>query len=224
MRGLYAILDIRTLVGRRLDPLAFAGAVLAARPAAVQLRAKDLPPREILTLLRALSSLCRAAKVPLVTNDRADLAALTACDFVHVGQEDIPVELVRRIAPSLRVGVSTHNLEQLERALEARPAYVAYGPVFPTPSKTHPDPCVGMAGLHAAYAVTKKARVPLVAIGGITLEVAREVAGSADAAAVIGGLLPNDVEARVVLSEVTERARALHAALGGTPHEDEARA
>src|SRR5579859_5956851 len=113
MRGLYAIADVGTLAARQLDPLAFAEAVLTVRPAAVQLRAKNAPARETLALLRALAPMCHRVGVPLVANDRADFALLAGCDLVHVGQEDMPVERVRRLAPGIGVGLSTHTLEQL---------------------------------------------------------------------------------------------------------------
>lgn len=210
MRGLYAIVDTKLLAARGADPVAFARAVLGVRPAALQLRAKDLPAREILGLLRALGPLCRQAGVPLVANDRADLAALAGCDIVHIGQEDLPYELVHRICPQLRVGISTHNPEQLARALEIRPHYVAYGPVFATGTKDSPDPVVGLEGLREASRMSRAAGSPLVAIGGITLARAREVGELADACAVIADLFPPGAS----LAEVTERARALQGAFG----------
>jgi thiamine-phosphate pyrophosphorylase len=213
MRGLYAIADVGTLRARNVDVIAFAGAVLLARPCALQLRAKDLPAREILALLRALRPMCKYAGVPLVANDRVDVAALAGCDYVHIGQHDVAYEVVHRIAPTMRVGVSTHDAHQLARTLTYAPAYVAYGPVFETRSKVAPDPVVGLAGLRAARGVARDAGVPLVAIGGITLERAREVGLSADAGAVIGALLPS--HGAVDLAEVTSRARQLHALLCG---------
>jgi thiamine-phosphate pyrophosphorylase len=216
MRGLYAIVDTKALRARGLHPIAFATAILAARPAALQLRAKDSSPREFLTLLRAISPLCREAGVPFVANDRVDLAALAACSIVHLGQDDLAIERVRRIAPGLRVGLSTHTPEQLARALDAAPAYVAYGPVFPTASKENPDATVGVAGLREAAIAARRARVPLVAIGGITLERAPEIAQIADAAAVIADLLPvrkDDASIAAILEGVALRARELHAAL-----------
>jgi thiamine-phosphate pyrophosphorylase len=207
MRGLYAIVDTRTLRARGIHPVAFATAVLVAKPAALQLRAKDSSPREFLALLRAISPLCREADVPFVANDRVDLAALAACSIAHLGQDDLAIE---------RVGLSTHTPEQLARALDAEPAYVAYGPVFPTASKESPDPVVGLAGLREAAIAARRARVPLVAIGGITLERAPEVAQIADAAAVIAGLLPprsGDASLQGILEGVSLRARELQAAL-----------
>ncbi len=196
------------------NPLAFTQAVLVARPAALQLRAKELEARELLALLRAAGSLCRAAGVPLVVNDRVDLAVLAGCGAVHVGQRDLPVERVRRVAPSLRVGVSTHTREQLEAAILLRPDYVAYGPVFPTTSKEAPEPCVGIEGLASASARAREAGMPLVAIGGVTLEQAPELRKWATASAVIHALLPPSGSSWH--EEVTARAVALHTALGGS--------
>lgn len=207
MRGLYAIVDIGTLQKRQIDPLGFARAVLDAKPAVVQLRAKDALARETLCMLRSLLPLCRGAHVPLVMNDRADLAVLAGCDMVHVGQTDAAPSMVRRIAPGLGFGVSTHDLGQLEAALADSPTYVAYGPIFDTQTKIDHESIVGLDGLERARKVA--GAVPLVAIGGITLENAPNVAKHADMGAVIAGLVAND------LGEVTSRARSLHEMLGG---------
>ena len=212
MRGLYAIVDVGTLKRRGIDPLEFARAVLEARPAVIQVRAKDALPRETLCLLRALGPLCRQAHVPLVCNDRPDLAVLAGCDMVHVGQTDAAPAMVRRIAPGLGFGVSTHDIGQLEAALATSPTYVAYGPIYDTATKVDHDAPVGIDGLQRARSVAGS--VPLVGIGGITLENAREVAVFADMGAVISGLLGPEGSAND-FSEVTARARALHQKLGG---------
>jgi thiamine-phosphate pyrophosphorylase len=222
MRGLYAIADVKTLAARGVDIAAFVEAVAVARPAAIQLRAKELSSAAMLALLRTLVPICRRADVPLVANDRADIAALAGCDWVHVGQGDLGLDDVRRLAPGLRVGVSTHDLPQLLTALEQRPGYVAYGPVYPTVSKEAPDPVVGILGLALAYGAAQAAGIPLVAIGGITLERAPEIAACADVGAVIAALLPPgdaraDAGRPVDLADVTARARRLHAALLGAP-------
>jgi thiamine-phosphate pyrophosphorylase len=206
MRGLYAILDTETLASRRMLPLAFAEAVLATRPAALQLRAKSASAREILALLGQLAPLCKEAGVPLVCNDRPDLAVLGGAGLVHLGQDDVPIDLVRRLFPTLGVGLSTHTPAQLEEALAMKPAYVAYGPVFATASKSNPATVVGVEGLCDAAILAGRAGVPLVAIGGITQARATEVAAHADAGAVIGALVADD------LHEVGWRASALHLA------------
>jgi thiamine-phosphate pyrophosphorylase len=209
MRGLYAIVDVGTLAAHRLDPVAFADAILRVHPAALQLRSKDSASRETLALLRALAPMCHGAGVPLVANDRPDFAVLAGCDLVHVGQTDMPIERVRRITPLLGVGVSTHTLEQLDAAIAARPAYVAYGPVFETRTKANPDPVVGVEGIRAASARAAAAGVPLVAIGGITRERARDLVGLVDAVAIVADLVPAAMGSDT-LREVTARARILN--------------
>jgi len=219
MRGLYAIVDAGALDVRGLDPLAFAEAVLSVGPAALQLRAKNVSARETLALLRELAPMCHRTGVLLVANDRPDLALMAGCDLVHVGQDDMPIDRVRRIAPGLGVGVSTHSLEQLDAALATRPAYVAFGPVFQTTTKVNPDPAVGVAALKTAYLRAHAVGVPLVAIGGITRERAPSLVTAADAIAVIADLLPPKLGAgapppagqvlQQVLQDVAARARAL---------------
>lgn len=214
MRGLYAIVDVDTLTERGLDVRLFAQAVLSAQPVALQLRAKHAAPKETLDLLRALAPLCRAAGVPLVGNDYVDVALLGGCDMVHVGQEDLSLSMARRIAPTLGVGVSTHTPEQLSLALADGPTYVAFGPVYRTHSKAQPDPEVGLSGLRQAakivaiFARERGKRVPLVAIGGISLERAEAVAEHADVVAVIGGLIPEAGFEGDAYAWVKERALA----------------
>jgi thiamine-phosphate pyrophosphorylase len=215
MRGLYAIVDAAALEARGIEVIAFAEAVLSAPLVALQLRAKDVSSRQALSLLRELAPMCRRAGVPLVANDRPDLAVLAGCDLVHVGQDDMPIDRVRRIAPGLRVGVSTHTLEQLDEALAARPDYVAFGPVFATSTKKDPAPIVGVDLLRAAHTRARAAKIPLVAIGGITQERAIGIVDDAEAVAVIAALVPQAPagdrprSAADLVREVAVRARRL---------------
>jgi thiamine-phosphate pyrophosphorylase len=208
VRGLYAIVDADALGGDSAEVLSFARAVTDARPAAMQLRAKSWCARQTLGVARTMAQHARDCDVPFFLNDRADLALLCGAYGVHVGQQDLTVEQVRRIAPQLRIGVSTHDDTQLTSALEQRPDYVAFGPVFPTRSKRAPDPVVGVDGLARACARARTAHVPVVAIGGIDLARASAVGALGAGGAVIGAL-GTDAAA------VTAAARALHVALGG---------
>ncbi|MCA9640914.1 MAG: thiamine phosphate synthase [Polyangiaceae bacterium] len=213
LRGLYAILDVDTLQARDIGVIDAAQALLAARPCALQLRAKHASARDSLALLEALVPLCRGAGVPLFMNDRPDLALLADVDGVHLGQDDLPLSELRRLCEltgkRLWVGISTHDAEQLELVLAQRPDYVAFGPLFPTQSKQNPDPVVGLPRLEAMHAKCLAAGVPLVGIGGIDLERAADLACRAEAGAVIGQLFAAG------LGGVTERARDLHQRLGG---------
>ncbi|HVZ35204.1 MAG TPA: thiamine phosphate synthase, partial [Polyangiaceae bacterium] len=205
LRGLYAIIDTDFLASRGIDPLDFAERVLAARPALLQLRAKLLGARDALALSRALQARCRPLAVPLFVNDRPDLAILAEASGVHLGQSELSLADVRRLAPELAVGVSTHALDEVDRALEERPAYVAFGPVFTTASKRNPEPVVGLALLAEAARRCRRVDVPLVAIGGIDESRALGVGEIADLGAVISGLLP-----AAGLEQVTQAAARLH--------------
>lgn len=218
MRGLYALVDTDSLARRGLDPAAFAEAVLDARPAAIQLRDKRGGAARTLSLLRAIQPLAARAGVPLFANDRPDLALLARCDGVHVGQDDLPVPAVRclaeRAGASLRVGLSTHTPAQLEAALREPLDYVAIGPIFATSSKERPDAVVGVDALASLCAQVERTRpgLPVVAIGGISLERASEVGALCSAVAVIAALLP-ERDGPGALDEVSARARALHEAI-----------
>jgi thiamine-phosphate pyrophosphorylase len=219
-RGLYAIADLDALDARGLDPLRFADAVLRARPVALQLRAKHAPHERAIALLRELAPACRAYGVPLVANDHVELAVVTRCDALHLGQDDVSPSLARSIAPTTRLGLSTHSPEQLSAALARFPWYVAYGPVFATSSKERPDPVVGLAGLAQAaelvraFAREHGAEIPLVAIGGIDVARAAAAAEHATAVAVIAGLLP-PIGARAPWSQIEDAAAAYVAAIEG---------
>lgn len=219
MRGLYVIVDLDVLTARGLDPIAFARAALVGRPCALQLRAKNATPEVTLAILRALRPLCSAACVPLVGNDRPDLALVAHADVVHVGQSDASPSLVRMVAPKLALGISTHTPEQLNEALQAMPTYVAFGPVWSTSSKAEPDPVVGVSGIRqAAHLVRHHARVtgcdiPLVAIGGVTLARVAEIVGYVSAVAVISDLIPPlDLFGKSAYEYVTARAMQFGAA------------
>ncbi|HUO17491.1 MAG TPA: thiamine phosphate synthase [Verrucomicrobiae bacterium] len=129
-----------------------------------------------------------STSVKLIMNDRADLCLAAQFDGVHVGQDDLSPESVRKIIGSVRwLGVSTHNPEQLREADLTSADYLAIGPVFATSSKVNPDPVIGLEGVRRARQLTRK---PLVAIGGITRANAASVLeAGADSVAVISDLL-----------------------------------
>lgn len=134
-----------------------------------------------------------ASAVRLIMNDRADLCLAAEFDGVHVGQDDLSPESVRKIIGWSKqedvrwLGVSTHSPEQVREADQTSADYIAIGPVFATSSKVNPDPVVGLEGVRRARELTRK---PLVAIGGITRTSARSVIDAgADSVAVISDLL-----------------------------------
>jgi thiamine-phosphate pyrophosphorylase len=169
-----------------------ASEIIAGGATLLQCRNKSRNAREMLEQARALRRLSRAgAPAPhlrLILNDRADLALAAEFDGVHVGQDDLSPEAVRRIIGRERwLGVSTHNPEQLAEADKTSADYLAIGPVFATSSKVNPYPVVGLEGIRRARQLTRK---PLVAIGGITrANVASVIEAGADSVAVISDLL-----------------------------------
>lgn len=197
--SLYAIADVDTCEKLGIDPLELALHWVSFGIHTIQLRAKSLPSGECLRLLHRF-----VEKLPpdteVIANDRPDLAELAGCRGVHVGQSDLSVAAVKRTFPTLNVGVSTHDLDQLAQALTQGPSYVAYGPVFATASKRNAEPCVGVEGLRVAYELARKVNVPLVAIGGIDADNIAQVACYCDSIALISAVTTRErsaVEARV---------------------------
>ncbi|HVP42103.1 MAG TPA: thiamine phosphate synthase [Terriglobales bacterium] len=186
---LYAIVDAGRFAGHRKPAsalLRFVEELLAGGATLLQYRNKQGGEREILEQARQLRRVC--AGIRLIMNDRADLCLAAGCDGVHVGQEDLSPESARAVVGDrLWVGVSTHSVKQVRAAGKGPADYVAIGPVFATSSKQDPDPVVGLRGVKAARAATRK---PLVAIGGITRANCRSVIeAGADAVAVISDLM-----------------------------------
>jgi thiamine-phosphate pyrophosphorylase len=170
LRGLYAILD-PSCCGP-LDPVEVASEILEGGCAVMQLRAKNLSDQALVGLGNQLAVMCRAAKVPFFVNDRPDIALAVNADGVHLGQDDMELEDAKRIMGSKAVGISTHTPAQAKRAVDQGADLIGYGPVFPTTTKKTSDSTVGIAGLTS---VCRWAPLPVVAIGGITIDNLGEV-------------------------------------------------
>lgn len=187
-------------------------AVGLARPRLVQLRAKDRPAKLAVEWLRELRTVTRHSGTLLFANDRADLARLGECDGVHVGQDDLSVSDLREYFPELLVGISTHDEAQFVDALEARPDYLALGPIFATNSKKNPEPVVGVERLAQLRSQAHAAGVPVVAIGGLTEDNLREAAAVSDCQALISAIFPREGEltARTIAQRIAllEKRRA----------------
>lgn len=190
MSPLYAIVDVEVCARAGRGPAEVAAAYLSGGARLLQVRAKDVPSGTFLDLVDAVAAAARGTGATVVVNDRVDVARAAGLG-VHLGQDDLPVDAARALlGPEAVVGLSTHTSAQLTAAVRQPVTYVAYGPIFATATKTHPDPVVGLAGLSAAATVAGAAGVPLVAIGGITLATAATVRrAGANSVAVIADLL-----------------------------------
>jgi thiamine-phosphate pyrophosphorylase len=211
---LYPLVDVDLCRLRRLDPLVVLAALLDGGATFIQLRDKDASSGARLARADAAVALAHAAGARLIVNDRADLARLSGADGVHVGQDDLPVDAVRRIAGAdAIVGVSTHDDAQVAAALRTSATYLAVGPIYGTGSKDTGYTARGLDLVRHAVRLRSGqaagAEKPIVAIGGITLERAPEViAAGAASVAVISDLLTGGdpaARARAFLDSLSER-------------------
>jgi thiamine-phosphate pyrophosphorylase len=205
---LHAIVDADAASGAGWRAADLAAAYLDGGARVLQVRAKRLQPDGLLALCDAVVAAAAPFGATVIVNDRADLALLSGAAGVHVGQDDLPPRQARDIVgPAAVVGVSTHTLAQVEEALSAPVSYIAVGPVFGTTSKDTGYAAVGLEMVRAA--ARRAGGVPVVAIGGITLDRAPAVIDAgASAVAVIGDLLAaGDPAARVAAYVARLRAR-----------------
>jgi thiamine-phosphate pyrophosphorylase len=196
---LYAIVDVDAAMRADWNPRDLARAFLAGGARLLQLRAKALGSGEFLEVAAAVSDDARAANAQLIVNDRADIARLAHAAGVHVGQDDLSPEDVRKVAGAdVIVGCSTHTVEQIEEALRRPISYLAVGPVFGTATKDTGYERVGLPLVTEAAQRAIDSAIPVVAIGGITIDTARRVIDAgASSVAVITDLLEGNPEARV---------------------------
>jgi thiamine-phosphate pyrophosphorylase len=164
---LYYITDRSQIKSPTLD--AFIAQAIAAGVDWVQIREKDLPARRLLALTEAAARQARQQGCTRVmVNDRLDVALAAQAHGVHLGTHSMPVNLVRRLAPrEFVVGVSCHSLEEALAAETAGADYILLGPIFATPSKLRYGPPLGLAKLRE---VTLRVSIPVLALGGITVD------------------------------------------------------
>ncbi len=186
------VLTDRTLAGSRPLPEIIRQAV-AGGASVVQLRDKSASGRELYALGRELLPITRAADIPLIVNDRVDIALAINADGVHVGQDDLPAAIVRELIGSHRLlGVSVETVEQAQVAAAAGADYLGVGTVYATSTKPDTNPPIGVVGVAQ---IVQASSLPCVAIGGINATnavplVQAGVAGVAVISAVIAAADP----------------------------------
>lgn len=181
---LYLVTD-RRLAGN-LSLTELVEKALAGGVTVVQLREKECPSREFYELAIKVKKII-PPEIPLIINDRMDIALAAQADGLHLGQTDLPVEIARKyLGSEAIIGLSVENKEQLLAALDLPVDYLAISPLFSTPTKTFTIPAWGLEGLAAARKLTN---LPLVAIGGINESNAAEVIrAGADGIAVVSAI------------------------------------
>jgi thiamine-phosphate pyrophosphorylase len=186
LTGLYIILDPSVYPARPLVQVLMAAAEAGA--SLFQYRNKSAAMKDAYVEALLLRKAAAKASVLFIVNDRCDLALAVDADGVHLGQEDLPLDLARKVmGPDKLIGISTHNPDQVREATAERPDYLGFGPIFKPGSKQDHDPVVGLEGLRAMRSLTP---LPVFAIGGIQIDRAGEVLhAGADGVAVISAIL-----------------------------------
>lgn len=182
---LYGILDLGYVTGEQA--LGTAEKMLEGGVGILQLRAKGHAPDQLLPLATALRAICQTAKVPFIVNDHPHLAKACGADGVHVGQDDLSVAETRAlVGPGVLVGKSTHSLEQAVAAVEEKPDYIGFGPLFATATKPDYVP----VGLSQIRAVHEAVSFPVFCIGGIKHKNLPEIlAAGAKRVVIVSGIL-----------------------------------
>jgi thiamine-phosphate pyrophosphorylase len=214
---LYALVDPERAGGHGLVELAWR--VAAGGATLIQLRDKHGTTRAMVELARELKDLLKHYNVPLIVNDRVDVALAAGADGVHVGQEDMAVEDARRLlGPDAIIGLSIKTEEQAAHGPVELINYAGVGGVFATSSKDNPDPPIGVAGLARIAGVlhSRAPKLPLCAIAGIEASNAgATIEAGADGVAVISALSLADIPAADAARElrmIVDAARARRAA------------
>lgn len=154
----------------------------------VQLREKDCSTLEFIEQALAIKNFLGEREVPLIINDRLDVALAVAADGVHLGQSDMPLEMARKIAgPSMLIGISAESVQDAVQAEKGGADYLGVSPIYATPTKTDTVFPLGLEGLRE---IKKRVKIPLVGIGGLNKSNAAEVIrNGADGVAVVSAIV-----------------------------------
>ena len=207
MRGLYLVTDRGLCGGRPLEDVV----LLAVRggAACVQLREKDISTRLFVEEATRIKALLAPFRVPLIINDRVDVALAAGADGVHVGQDDMPYALARRLmGPGAIIGLSVETWADVEKAQDLDADYLGVSPVFETPTKTDTK---GSWGLDGLAKIRTRLRHPLVGIGGLnSANAADAILAGADGVAVVSAVCaaPDPYKAAQELRGIIESALA----------------
>lgn len=203
--SLYLVTD-RQLAGQR-DLADLIRKAIAGGVTVVQLREKDLPAREFYELALKIKQIIPPS-IPLIIDDRLDIALAAEADGLHLGQTDLPAAIARQyLGPEAIIGLSAENPDQLKEASRLPVDYLAISPVFSTPTKTDTGPAWGLSGLETARQLTT---LPLVGIGGINEgNAAAVIRAGADGLAVVSAICsaPDPEEAARKLKKIILEAR-----------------
>jgi thiamine-phosphate pyrophosphorylase len=200
--SLYLVTDRMLSMGRPIEEVV--AAAVKGGVTCVQLREKDCSSGEFLSLALSLKAQLRGLGIPLIINDRLDIALAAGAEGVHLGQHDIPLPAAKQIsAGRLLIGISAESVEDAAMAEAGGADYIGISPVFSTPTKTDTAEPLGLEGVRA---IRKAVSIPIVGIGGLNLKNAGMViSNGADGVAVVSAVMsaPDPEEAaRMLLREI----------------------
>lgn len=171
----------------------------------LQLRAKKATEAEIIAMAQQILPWTRAARVPLIINDYPHLVPLIGAQGVHLGQEDMSVREARAVVgKEALIGLSTHSLEQVEKAIVEEPDYIGFGPLFATPTKPDYIP-IGLADIPTAQAMVP---FPVFCIGGITLATLSQVIHAGARRVVMVSALLKEKKPEELISQIKQKLSA----------------
>ncbi len=163
--GLYVVTSQALSAGR--STIAIIEAALRGGAKLIQLREKDMNTKEFVQLAQVARRMTEKADALLVINDRLDVAMGVGADGVHLGQDDFPVDMARRLAPEMIIGASSHSEKEAVEAERLGASYVNIGPLFPTTTKNWRG---SFLGLEALRTICPRLRIPVTVMGGIKKE------------------------------------------------------
>ena len=204
--SLYLVTDRELARGR--STVEVVKAAVSGGVTCIQLREKDCSTLEFIEQARAIKNFLEEREVPLIINDRLDVALAVGADGVHLGQSDMPLEMARKIAgSSMLIGISAESVQDAVEAENGGADYLGVSPIYATPTKTDTAPPLGIQGLRE---IKNQVKIPLVGIGGLNNSNAAEVIrNGADGVAVVSAIVAaEDPEtAAMNLKQIINEAR-----------------
>ena len=204
--SLYLVTDRGLARGR--NTVEVVKAAVSGGVTCIQLREKDCSTLEFIEQARAIKSFIGTREIPLIINDRLDVALAVGADGVHLGQSDMPLEIAQKIAgPSMLIGISAESVQDAIEAENGGADYLGVSPIYATPTKTDTAPPLGLPGLRE---IKKRVNIPLVGIGGLNNSNAAEVIrNGADGVAVVSAIVAADdpETAAMNLKQIIDEAR-----------------
>jgi thiamine-phosphate pyrophosphorylase len=204
--SVYLVTDRELARGR--TTLEIAAAAIRGGVSCIQLREKTCSTREFIDEALAIRSLLARHEIPLIINDRVDVALAVKADGIHLGQKDMPCSMARQLIPeSMIVGISVESLDDAIAAQKDGADYLGVSPIYSTPTKTDTAQPLGLEGLRS---IRSEVDLPLVGIGGLNADNAEAVIhNGADGVAVVSAIVAaDDPEAATrALSEIVRLAK-----------------